>query len=129
MPGLTDLTLAQLRAASKAQLITAIDNKLANMTKKQIIALIWSVTAPEDIVDAGAPTVVNGPQGPTASLQVFRDALGAKLGSQKATWSYYTPSGVVDTIVLEELNAADVVTRRWTIKHFADGRQPVMTEG
>jgi len=125
---LADLTLAQLRAATKPQLITAIDNKLANMTKKQIIALIWSVAAPEDIVTTDAPTVVNGPHGPLSSLQVFRDALGAKTGSRWATWSYY-PAGPVDMITLEDLDAADVVTRRRTIKHYADGRQPITTVG
>lgn len=126
MPGLTDLTLAQLRAAPKTQLIAAIDTKLAAMTKKQLIALIWSVTVPEDIVDADTPVVVDGKHGPLSSLQVFRDALGAKTGSQRATWSYY-PAGPVDTITLEELDAADVVTRRRQIKHFADGGQPVTT--
>lgn len=126
MPSLADLTLAQLRAATKAQLIAAIDARLNNMSKRQIIALIWSVVAPDDIVDADPPVVVDGKHGPLSSLQVFRDALGAKTGSQRVTWSYY-PAGPVDTIVQEELDAADKVTKTRQVKHFPDGAQPVTT--
>lgn len=123
---LADLTLDQLRAATKAQILNAISTKLSTLSKRQLIALIWSVVAPDDITDADTPTVTSGPHGPVSSLQVFRDALGAKTGSQRATWSYY-PAGPVDTITLEELDAADVVTRQRQIKHFADGGQPVTT--
>lgn len=124
---LADLTLAQLRAATKPQLITIIDNKLAAMTQKQLIAFIWGAVVPDDFVDADPPTVVNGKNGPLSSLQVFRDALGAKVGSQRVTWSYYAPSGAVDTIILEELDAADKVTKQRQVKHFPDGAQPVTT--
>ena len=58
-----------------------------------------------------------------------RDVLGAKLGSRRIAWTYYEPNGPVDTITVEELDAADKVVKRRTIKHYTDGTQPKVKEG
>ncbi len=124
MSFITDQRLDQLQAATKAQIITAIDNKLAAMTKKQIIEFIF------DPVDRfqDTPTWTYRADGqPLIMIEVTRDALAAKLGSKRVTWTYYV-SGEIDTIVISTLDPADVVTKTKTIKHYKAGRQPTVTE-
>ncbi len=126
---LANLTLDQLRAATKAQIITAIDNKLTAMTKQQIIALVWSVVAPDDITVSDAPVIVTRPdKQPASQTEVTRDTLGARVGGRVTTWTYFEneKGKPVDTITISERDATDKETVRRVIKHSASGGQPTV---
>ena len=123
---ISNLTLAQLRAATKAQIITAIVNRLQDMTKRQII--IWLLDEVDRITDN--PVRVHRPDGQIESqTDVERDTeTGAKTGSRVVTWTYY-PTGEVDEITITNKDAADkTIGKPKVIKHFTDGRQPEVTE-
>lgn len=123
MPNLSDLTIDQLRAATKAQLVTAITNKLNAMTKRRIIEFLMDKLDFHD-----EPQVAYRPDGQIASkAEVRRDANGTKAGECRIAWAYY-PTGEVDIITVQELDASDAEVSYKTIKHYIDGRQPVMTE-
>ncbi len=122
---LSDLTLEQLRSATLAQIRTAISNKLANLTKLQLIRLILRVGVVDidsvlEIPDQGQSE--DGPHGQLWRLQVFRGVLGNKLRSEKTEWTYY-PEGPVNEITTIQLDATDTETSRKVIKHYLDGRQ------
>jgi hypothetical protein len=68
----------------------------------------------------------DGPNGQVTRVYVSKDALGNKLKSLRVNWEYYL-TGEIDTIVLSDLDANDVVTVRRVIRHFLDGRQPTLT--
>jgi hypothetical protein len=119
---LADITLAQLQAASAAQIRTVITNRINAMTKKQLVALVWSVVAPDDIAYADAPVVVCDKNGQMTSLtEVTRDALGVRTGGRVITWTYYEKTGAVDTITISTRDAADIETDRKVIKHDPSG--------
>jgi len=125
-----NITLAQLRAATKDQILTKLNTWLSNRTKAQLIGLILTVA--DDIgdrVEIPEPTLSDHyPDGQIKSMfQVNRDVLGNRTGGRDITWTYY-PTGEVDAITIEELDARGVVTAKRTIKHFKDGRQPITTE-
>ena len=120
MPNWSNLTLAQLRAATKAQIITAIDNWLATHTKRRIIELLLDVT---NIADR--PDITYGADGQIARRdEVFRDVVGNVTGGKRTNYAYY-PTGEIDTITIVDV-AADLTTvlGRRTVKHYLDGRQP-----
>lgn len=136
MPSLTGMTLAQMRAATVVQLRTAVNNRINAATKAQIIRLElyvrnWDIDREVRIPDADTRT--DWPDGQIKSRQtVTRDVPGAKTGTVRHEWTYYSPEGAatqgpVDTITRIELDASDAEIGRKTIKHFADGRQPVVT--
>lgn len=45
----------------------------------------------------------------------------------KHTWSYY-PTGEIDIFIESHFNDGDTEIGRRKIKHFLDGRQPIITE-
>ena len=120
MPNWSNLTLEQLRAATKAQIVTAITNWLNNRTKRQIIALLIDM----DVV-ADTPDVTYWPDGQIKRRdEVFRDALGDVTGGRRTNYAYY-PTGEIDTITIIDVDAdLTTVLGRRTIKHYLDGRQP-----
>ena len=120
MPNWSNLTLAQLRGATKAQIITAIDNWLANHSKRRIIELLLDVT---NIADR--PDITYGADRQIARRdEVFRDVVGNVIGGRRTKHVYY-PTGEIDTITLSDI-AADLKTviGRRQIKHYLDDRQP-----
>lgn len=120
MPLIANLTLAQLRAATKAQIIAAIGNYLTNnFTKRQVIAFLLDA----DIVP-DAPARTYGKDGQIESeTDVDRDAeTGTIIARRTVSWTYY-PTGEVDTITITEGAAVRIV------KHYLDGRQPTVTVG
>ena len=125
MPNLSNLTLAQLRAATSAQIVTAITNKLNTLTKRQLIEFLL------DVVDfPDNPVCTYRADGQIASETVIaRDALGAKTGTRVITWTYFDklPRTPVSVITVRELNTADAETSKRSIQHFADGSQPIAT--
>lgn len=122
-----DLTLEQLRATTKEQIITKINDKLTSLTKKQIVEFIWGVknVLTENLTLTELKQMKNSKNGQLLRVHETTDVLGKKLGSQKTQWTYY-PTGEVDTIKISELDANDQVISTKTIKHFTDGRQPVI---
>lgn len=116
-------TLEQIRAATKAQIINWITDKLNNMTKKQIIELVM-----EFVTVSRKPEITYRPDGQVASrLDVEQDVLAVKVGSVLTTHSYY-PGGEIDEIAISERDANDAEIRRRVIKHYLDGRQPTAEE-
>lgn len=126
-----NITLTQLQAATKQQILDKLDTWLSNRTKRQLIGLILTVA--NDMGDKvelpDAPIITYQPDGQIAShLNAVRDTLGVKLGGKRITWTYY-PTGEVDTITAVQFDANDAVGKRRTIKHYTDGSQPTVTEG
>lgn len=118
MPNITNLTLAQLRAATKAQIITAISNYLTNnFTKRQIIVLLMDA---DSIADPPARTYRTDGQIESETLDMRDTETAAVVASRQVLWSYY-PSGEVDTITVTE---GETVR---SIKHYLDGKQPSVT--
>ena len=122
-----DLTLEQLRAATKEQIITRINALITAMTKKRICEFIWTIKD-IDLSPITLETQIvnhNVPEGQLIRVYETTDILGNKIGSRKIDWTYY-PTGEVDTITTTELDPLGQVISTQTIKHFTDGRQPVI---
>lgn len=114
-------TLEQIRAATKAQIITFITNKLDNFSKKQIIVWLF-----ENVIEiADKPTTVVRPDGQlTSQSEIIRDVeTGALVTTKTITWTYYA-TGEVDTITIVVTNSVGTEMSRTVIKHYKDGRQP-----
>ena len=122
-----DLTLEQLRAATKEQLITKITERLASMTKKRICEFVWGIgnIVTDDLTLGDLVQSEDSTNGQVLKVYETTDILGDNLGSQKIEWTYY-PTGEVDTITISELDALDAVISIKTIKHFKDGREPTI---
>ncbi len=125
MPNISNLTLAQLRAATKAQILTAIGNYLSTLSKRQLIALLWDV-AEDGRIDDDRITTWRSSGQLDAYLDVHRDVLGNKTGTT-AGKDTYNPDGTADTIVVVEYDADNLPVRRRTIKYRYDGQQPDVT--
>jgi len=126
---LADVTIEQLRAATKAQILTAISNKLSSLTKLQLCRLILRVGDVDIDTILTVPDREDGKDGPNGQiwrLRILRDIMGNKLSSQRFEWTYY-PVGAVDEITTIQLDAADVEVSRRVDKHFTDGRPPIST--
>ncbi len=118
MPNIANLTLAQLRLATKAQIITAIANYLTNnFTKRQLIGFLIDAEVVSD-----PPVTTYRMDGQIESeTDTDRDAeTGALVASRQVRWFYY-PTGEVDTITITQ--GATVRT----IKHYLNRRQPTVT--
>lgn len=122
-----DLTLEQLRAATKEQIITRIMNLLTTMSRKRICEFIWTIKDVNFNPIAIQTLTINhdAPEGQLIRIHETTDILGNKTGSQRTEWTYY-PTGEVDTITITELDAVDKISSQKTIKHFVDGRHPVI---
>ncbi len=125
-----DLTVDQLRQLTKEQILAAINNRLLNLTKKQLIILTLRITGVD--VDTYETTELtkseDGPNGQITRLFETRDVLGNKLRSQHIHWTYYD-EGPVNEITITNLNQIDAITDRRIIKHFLDDRQPIIQPG
>lgn len=123
-------TLAQLRGYTRAQIVTALDNKFAVMTKKQLILMLlflqgYNTDDDPEVPDDRQFTYHSNGQWETC-LEVARDALGAKRRSVGVRRTF-TADTSVDKIVTIDYDAADVAQRRVTIQYYHDGRQPTVT--
>lgn len=118
-------TIDQIRAATKAQIITTIANYLTNnFTKRQILVWLFNNVT---IVPA-VPVRTFNSDGQIASELDIDDDLetGTQTGGRQTNWTYY-PTGEVDTITVKTLDAANNVIAIQVIKHYTDGRQPTVT--
>jgi len=120
-----DLTLEQLRAATKEQIITRVTNLLTSLSRKRICEFIWTIKDIDfaDITLSALTVNHNVPEGQLIRVYETTDILGNKTGSTRIDWTYY-PTGEVDLIVHSELDGLDVVVGVKKIKHYLDGKQP-----
>lgn len=122
MPDWTTLTLAELRASTKAGIIRDVGQWMAaNMSKREII--VWLMDT-ERIPDRAV--VTRDDQGRIVRcVDVDRDpGTGDALGGRVMTWTYFA-TGEVRFITASVRDADNNEVRRWRIRHFRDGRQPV----
>ena len=71
MPNFTNLTVEQMRKASKADIIAAVGKYLDALDKKQVIELLMDVTEFAD-----TPVITTGEHGILTREQTVRDAEG-----------------------------------------------------
>ena len=106
------------------QLIHKSLSELQAMTKAQLIQM-----ALEGITDTTLMSQELWPDG-QIKLRIwvaryrFDNSFAWK---HKHTWSYY-PTGEVDVFIESHFNAGDSEIGRRKIKHFLDGRQPIIIE-
>jgi hypothetical protein len=124
MPALSDLTIQQMRSATKAQIITSIGNFLqANFTRRDLIRLLRDRDTTWDV-----PVYTYNPTGqPVSCLELERDDdTQAQIRKILTSWAYY-PSGEIDTITIQNYSANNALTSQKVIKHYKDGKQPEVT--
>jgi hypothetical protein len=121
-----DVTLEQLRALTKAQIITKLSNWLTkNFTKRQLILWLMDIEVMDDEpirtyrADGQIESETIVTRDTEANLQVSR---------RETLWSYY-PTGEVDVITIKQYDSNDALIRTKAIKHYTDGKQPTVTEG
>lgn len=121
-----DVTLEQLRALTKAQIITRLSTWLTNhFTKRQLI--LWLMDAD---IQPDEPIRTYRADGQIESqVEVERDTETAlQIRKRTTNWTYY-PTGEVDTITVKRYDATKTLIGTKIIKHYTDGRQPTVTEG
>lgn len=129
MPTLSGLTLTQLRAATVAQIRTAMTTRLGLMTKRQLCILdLWCREFDPDAlmtIDDDAVITTRPDRQVASQTTVQRDVLGVKTGSRAVAWSYYA-SGIVKDIMITDRDAADAQVAKRVIHHYEDGSQPTV---
>lgn len=126
---LADVTIEQLKAATKTQILTAISNRLSGLTKLQLCRLILRVADVDvdSLLTITDPPISTGDsRGPLLLIETERDLAGNKVKTKKIEHTYY-PTREVDIITIKELDGSDIEISGKVIKHFTDGRQPIMT--
>jgi len=121
-----DVTLEQLRALTKAQIITKLSNWLTkNFTKRQLILWLMDIEVMDD-----EPIRTYRPDGQIASESVVTvdTETNLQVSKREVTWSYYA-TGEVSVITIKQYDANNVLLHTKAIKHYKDGRQPTVTEG
>lgn len=121
-----DVTLEQLRALTKTQIISRLSKWLTNnMTKRQLI--LWLMDA--DIINI-EPVRAYRADGQTESESIITvdTETNAQASKRSTSWTYY-PTGEVDTITIKTYGGANNLLHTKAIKHYTDGKQPTVTEG
>ena len=124
MPTLSTMTLAELQASTKAQIITSIRDYLtANYTRRQLIQLLRDRDTEWD-----TPTMTYRKDGQIErQTETIRDVeTGALISTKTITWTYYE-TGEVDEIIISETDADGKKLSQKKIKHYKDGKQPEAT--
>jgi queuine/archaeosine tRNA-ribosyltransferase len=121
-----DVTLEQLRAYTKTQIISKLSTWLKNnFTKRQLILWLMEIDVmqlePERIyqVDGQIASEISVTVDTETNLQVSK---------REVTWTYYA-TGEVNVITIKQYDANNVLLHAKAIKHYKDGRQPTVTEG
>jgi len=114
LPDLTTKTLAQLQA----QLVPTKRAALIAINGSDRVSSMATVSRKDGQVESQTETV--------------RDVeTGAVVSGRVITWTYYEKEkgAPVDTITIVETDGAGKETKRMTIKHFTDGKQPEVNYG
>ena len=116
-----DVTIEQLRAFTKTQLINKLSTWLtANFTKRQLI--LWLMG-----IDSSSETVSTYSNGLEIKTETTRDVeTNAVINTKIITYTLY-PTGEVDEITIVNKDGSGVEINRKVIKHYTDGRQPTVT--
>ena len=122
MPNWTDMTLQELRASSKADIVKSVGQYIYDhFTKKQIIIWLLDTDRIQDRVQITRDKAGNI----TRRLTTWRDVLtGDVVANHDTTYTYY-PTGEIEDITVTKRDGDGNITEQYTIHHYADGRQPV----
>lgn len=126
MPRWTNMTLQQLRAASKADIVKDVGKYIhAHFTKLQICKWLLDVELIQDVVE-----VTRDEAGRIISrLQVWRHVVTGDVDhNSETTYTYYL-NGNVEDITITKRDGDGNVTEQFTIHHYQDGRQPIRIGG
>ena len=116
-------TLATMREMSREDLTAAV---LADKTDRDL--LIMANNGSETINDQ-PETVIRDDKQIESRVETIRDVeSGEVIKTVEALWTYYEdePGAPVDTITIIETDGEGNETRHDVIKHYTDGRQPVL---
>ena len=122
---ISDMTIQQLRAATKAQIITSISAYLqANFTRRELIRLLR-----DRDTDWDEPIRTYRADGQIESqIEIERDDdTQVQVSKRVMTWTYYA-TGEVNVIKTDIYDAVDALVRTRRVKHYRDGKQPEATE-
>ena len=121
-----DVTLEQLRALTKAQIISRLSTWLTNhFTKRQLI--LWLMDMDVIAIEPVRTYRADGQIESETAIEVDTET-NAQVNKRVVTWTYY-PTGEVDVIGIKTYDGANNLLRTKSIKHYTDGRQPTVTEG
>ena len=121
-----DVTLEQLRALTKAQIITKLSNWLTkNFTKRQLILWLMDI----EVMDT-PPVCTYREDGQIEyeSTTLVDTETNLRVNKRETTWTYYA-TGEVNLITIKQYDANNALLHTKAIKHYKDGRQPTVTEG
>lgn len=121
-----DVTLEQLRALTKTQIINRLSTWLTkNFTKRQLILWLMDI----EVMDM-PPVRTYRADGQIASETIVTKDTETNLqvSRRETLWSYYA-TGEVNVITIKQYDSNDALIRTKAIKHYIDGRQPTVTEG
>ena len=122
---LSNLTIQEMRASTKAEIITSIKNYLQdNFTRRDLIRMLRDRDTEWD-----EPIRTYRPDGQIESqIEVERDDdTQIQVSRRVTTWTYYN-TGEVNVIKIEIYDENDVLKKTKRIKHYRDGRQPEANE-
>jgi len=121
-----DVTLEQLRALTKAQIISRLSTWLTNhFTKRQLI--LWLMDIEAMPLEPVRTYRADGQIESETTITVDTET-NAQLEKRVTTWSYY-PTGEVNIITIKVYDGSNNLLRTKAIKHYTDGKQPTVTEG
>jgi len=121
-----DVTLEQLRALTKTQIINRLSTWLTNhFTKRQLILWLMDIEVMDD-----EPVRTYRADGQISSETIVTKDTETNLQVNKrvVAWTYY-PTGEVNVITIKVYDGANNLVHTKAIKHYKDGRQPTVTEG
>lgn len=121
-----NVTLAQLRSMTKAQIINKLSNWLTNnFTKRQLILWLMDI----EVMDDEPVRTYRADGQITSETIVTKDTeTNLQVSKREVTWTYYA-TGEVNLITIKQYDANNVLLHTKAIKHYKDGRQPTVTEG
>jgi len=121
-----DVTLEQLRALTKAQIINKLSMWLTNhFTKRQLILWLMDIEA---LDDEPVRTYQADGQITSETIVTIDTETNAQVNKRVVNWTYYA-TGEVDVITIKTYDGSNNLLRTKTVKHYTDGRQPTVTEG
>lgn len=121
-----DVTLKQLRALTKTQIINKLSTWLTNnFTKRQLI--LWLMDM--DVIDIEPVRTYQADGQIESETTITVDTeTNAQVNKRVTTWTYYA-TGEVNVITIKQYDGSNNLLHTKAIKHYKDGRQPTVTEG
>ena len=121
-----DVTLEQLRALTKTQIINRLSTWLTNhFTKRQLI--LWLMDMDVIAIEPVRTYRADGQIESETAIEVDTET-NTQVNKRVVTWTYYA-TGEVNVITIKVYDGANNLLHTKAIKHYKDGRQPTVTEG